>query len=174
MKIFSFLAVLAAVSCANEFNLGGVELNTQERAAEVTSKVYLDLDIDNQSVGRIVIGLFGKVVPKTVKNFESLCIGTGIGNYGKDLWYKGSRAWRNFPHYMISFGDIINNDGTSGESIYGPYFNDENFILQHDRPYLVCMNRVAEYGRDSNTSQFNIMFRDAPWMDKTEECVVFG
>ena len=44
---------------------------------------------------RIVIGLFGDVVPKTVKNFEMLCTGeAGIGNKWFPLHYKNTKVHR--------------------------------------------------------------------------------
>jgi hypothetical protein len=40
--------------------------------ALVTEKVYLDLEVEGQLAGRIVIGLFGSTSPKTVRNFVGL------------------------------------------------------------------------------------------------------
>ena len=56
--------------------------------AEITEKVFFDIEIDGETTGRIVFGLFGNVVPKTVKNFATLCDGSaGVGNAGKPLHF---------------------------------------------------------------------------------------
>ena len=49
-------------------------------AAPITSRVYFDINIQNQPIGRIVIGLYGSTTPKTVENFETLCRGTAKFN----------------------------------------------------------------------------------------------
>ena len=41
-------------------------------------KVFFDIEIGGEKTGRIVIGLFGKTVPKTVKNFKTLAMGTEV------------------------------------------------------------------------------------------------
>lgn len=46
--------------------------------AEVTQHVFLDLACDGESLGRIAIGLFGSVAPKTCENFRALCTGEKV------------------------------------------------------------------------------------------------
>ena len=40
--------------------------------ADVTDRVFFDIEAGGQPVGRIVLGLFGKDVPKTASNFKAL------------------------------------------------------------------------------------------------------
>lgn len=62
----------------------------------VTDKVYFDVMIDDHPAGRIVLGLFGDVVPKTVKNFLTIAT-TGID--GKT--YAGTTFHRIIKKFMI-------------------------------------------------------------------------
>lgn len=71
-----------------------------EPAAEVTSKVYFDVSIDKHPAGRIVMGLYGNVVPKTAMNFQKLCEGTETKGNIK-LAYQGSIFHRIIPGFMV-------------------------------------------------------------------------
>lgn len=118
-----------------------------------------------------MIELFKDVVPRTSENFRALCTGEkGIGINGKKLHYKGSIFHKVLPQFMIQGGDIINFDGTSGESIYGAQFEDENFKLSHSSGGLLSM--VNEGYPNSNSSQFIITISASTHLDDTN--VVFG
>lgn len=141
-----------------------------EKVYEITHRVFLDVDIDKQRVGRIVIGLYGHVVPKTVENFRALCTGEmGKTADGVSLHYKKKPFHRIIPGFMIQGGDIVSGDGRGNISIYGGPFPDENFKIKHSHAGVISM---VNSGPNSNGCQFFIPTVKASWLDG--EHVVFG
>lgn len=164
--LFVFILASVLLIFAISFTFQGIV----EEELEITHRVFLDVDMDDQRLGRIVIGLFGTVVPKTSENFRALCTGEkGMGTSGKPLHYKKTPFHRIIPGFMIQGGDIVKGDGKGGESIYGGTFPDENFKLRHSHAGVVSM---VNSGPNSNGSQFFITTVKASWLDG--EHVVFG
>lgn len=140
----------------------------------VTSEAWFDIAIketkeSNEILrkGRVVIGLFGDICPMTTTNFIQLA--KGFKREGTKYSYKGSPVHRIVRDFVVQMGDNINFDGTGSKSIYGDKFIDENFILSHRSPGWVSM---ANYGPDTNGSQFFITLVPSRWLDGHH--VVFG
>ncbi|CAF0793935.1 unnamed protein product [Didymodactylos carnosus] len=117
--------------------------------------------------GQIIIGLFGDIVPMTVLNFVSIT--NGLYRSQTNFTYKNVPFHRVVRDFCIQTGDFINRDGTGSMSIYGKKFVDENFRLSHMSEGWVSM---ANYGKDTNGSQWFITLVPARWLDGHH--VVFG
>jgi peptidyl-prolyl isomerase D len=132
--------------------------------------VYLNINIGEEFAGKVILELFSDVVPKTADNFRALCTGEkGASSTGAPLSFKNCTFHRIVKDFMIQGGDFTKGDGTGGESIYGEKFEDENFDLKHDQPFLLSM---ANAGPSTNGSQFFITTVPTPHLDGKH--VVFG
>jgi peptidyl-prolyl cis-trans isomerase B (cyclophilin B) len=125
-------------------------------AHRITDVVYFDLAIGGKPVGRVLLGLFGDVVPKTVKSFTELAA-------RKEHGYAGSVFHRVIKNFMIQGGDL-----RGGESIYGSRWNDENFVIKH----FVGALSMANAGPNTNGCQFFVTTAPTPHLDGHH--VVFG
>jgi len=134
-------------------------------------RVFMDIQIGNERVGRMTFELFADTTPKTAENFRALCTGErGIGRLThKPLSFKNTVFHRVIQGFMAQGGDFSRFDGTGGESIYGGSFKDENFVRKHTARGLLSM---ANAGRNTNGSQFFICFRATSHLDNKH--VVFG
>ena len=83
-------------------------------------KVYMDFTIGSKPAGRVVFELYADITKKTAENFRALCTGEyGQGKISKKkLHYLGCKVHRIVDDFFIQAGDIVNNDGSGGESIY--------------------------------------------------------
>jgi peptidyl-prolyl isomerase G (cyclophilin G) len=146
-------------------------MSKEDKPVDSGRRAYLEIEIDGENMGRIILKLFDKDCPLTVNNFIKLCTGElGLSKQtGKKLHYKGSIFHRVIKGFCMQGGDFTKANGTGGISVYGRPFRDENFKHPHDKKGLLSM---ANSGPNSNGSQFFITFSETPWLNGKH--VVFG
>lgn len=102
-------------------------------------------------------------MPLTAENFRRLCRGDARTKDGKPLSYKGTRIYSVKPGLALQGGDIENNNGTGGQSIYGRYFRNEAYAFRHDKRGILSM---AAESMDKNDSKFFVTLHNTPWFDQ--------
>uniref|UniRef100_A0A7S4C6I3 peptidylprolyl isomerase n=1 Tax=Chrysotila carterae TaxID=13221 RepID=A0A7S4C6I3_CHRCT len=108
--------------------------------------------------------LYGRVAPRTVANFVSLCERRGGGGYTGSVFHRVMRG------FMAQGGDNSGRGGGGyGVSASGGLFADETFALSHSARGTLSM---ANAGKDTNGAQFFATFGPTPHLDGQH--VVFG
>ncbi|KAG5559516.1 hypothetical protein RHGRI_009143 [Rhododendron griersonianum] len=98
----------------------------------------LSLCADSEPLGRLVLGLYGNLVPLTVSNFKSMC--TGPTNFS----YKGTLVQKIFPGQFFVAGRQGRRDKGEVKPPLDLVRNTEAvesraFLLEHSRPGLVSL-----------------------------------
>lgn len=161
MKALFFLSALIAATMASSAPL-----------APITKKVFFDVSIGGQMTGRVVMGLFGNTVPKTVENFVALSNGSaGTTCQGIKRTFSGSNFHRVIPGFMAQGGCPNSREGargTAGTGGPGYQINCEINSQKHQAGSLA----MAHAGKNTGGSQFYICHGAQPHLDGVH--TVFG
>jgi peptidyl-prolyl cis-trans isomerase B (cyclophilin B) len=150
---------------ANDFQ----DNNLAAPQGKITDRVFLDFQIGNEPLERVIIGLYGEECPKTVRNFKFLCQGV-ITEDDRPLTYKNCKVFHVNPRVALITGDNTLNNGHGGESVFEKNtFRDESHLYKH-----IGCGVVSMFSRkmNENISCFRISFRESFANDG--RFVVFG
>lgn len=132
----------------------------------VTDEFYFDIAVDDQAVGRIVIGVFGNIVPKSAANFRALA--TCSGAFAEtNLCYKGDSFHRIVPNFVIQGGSKA-----TGRSIFGNTFREEKAPDHHSFLSHIEKGAVSWAEYPIGSQMFILTGRKSAHLDKNH--VLFG
>eukprot|EP00928_Gymnodinium_smaydae_P089877 TRINITY_DN73768_c0_g1_i1.p1 TRINITY_DN73768_c0_g1~~TRINITY_DN73768_c0_g1_i1.p1 ORF type:complete len:353 (-),score=71.65 TRINITY_DN73768_c0_g1_i1:88-1146(-) len=124
----------------------------KEYRGAIGDKVYMDIAIGDKYAGRLLIGLYSRMVPLTCENFLQFCKGYRVRD--KVLGYQNTFFHTIRPGACVVGGDVLTGTGkTHGISIYGEAFPDENFDMEFLRDGDLAM---INWGKNTNSSIFMI------------------
>lgn len=129
----------------------------------ITDRAFFDVSVASASPRRVVIGLYGELLPRVVENFKSL-VSDG---------YSGTSVYRIVPGLTIQLGDVLRNGGKSGRPAIndGVPFHPDNYRVSHTIPGIVSMVRTPDGRVDS---RFFIATRDGDSLYLDGRYAAFG
>ncbi|GAB4832746.1 cytochrome P450 monooxygenase 28 [Ancistrocladus abbreviatus] len=165
----------------------------------ITDRVFLDFSIcpsyfrtdraqdqdlppcpDSQPIGRVVLGLYGKLVPITVSNFKSMCSGASGSSYKNTLVHKI------FPGQFMLAGRQGRREKGVVKPPLGLARNIETvdsraFMLQHSRPGVLslCLSEnddeeEIKLDPDYHNVEFLITTGPGPCPQLDSKNIIFG
>ena len=144
---------------------GGFDWDAPE--AKARSRCFLEVSVDGQRAGRLVVELLDELLPETSENFRLLCSGDAPSGAS----YVESTFARRVVKGVGLLGGALDDAPGGSHSAFAdrPLFADEGFFVPHAEPGLLTM---ASSGVDGNGSQFYVTVEPAPHLDG--RCVAFG
>ena len=144
---------------------GGFDWDAPE--AKNRSRCFLEVSVDGQRAGRLVVELLDELLPETSENFRLLCSGDAPSGAS---YVESTFARRVVKGVGLLGGALADAPGGSRSAFADrPLFADEGFFVPHAEPGLLTM---ASAGVDGNGSQFYVTVEPAPHLDG--RCVAFG
>lgn len=158
------------------------------KITEHNRKVFLDVRINSEKIGRVVIELLEQQAPKASENFLHLCRGDMTLADGTVLTLKNNHFHRVVKNFMLQAGDLTYGSGEKleekvglggasiwserlirdGEGVATGFFGDEN-MAEFGETFNVAM---ANSGANTNASQFFINTYPSPHLNGLHS--VFG
>ena len=171
------------VSRAEPLKITPVKYEPPFAVNEANPRCFFDLRAGGYYLGKVVFEIKEDACPITAKNFMQLCeygcyAGTMFkvypGNWvvGGDFTKLDEVVYNAEDPDYFDFANLLPDAMPGGQSIYGAYFDDENYDLKHSGAGVLTMHNNGGEAPGQNGSQFMITFDKKNQLD--DRHVAFG